>query len=145
MRSGNTQYTQAHKALNDIGVLTDHGSAGRDFAIVSLDWLYRPARNLVWKRGTGWKLSIDGRAYADSIPIGPPDMRPGKAARACARLLTEQNRRQREAIESAVRDTFGGETLSDLLGWQAADDLRAPILKAFRADVLAEQDGDGRD
>lgn len=144
MRGDTHYYNQAHKALNEIGITTDHGSTGPDLAIVSLHYLYRPARSLVWHRERGWQLSIDGRSFADDIPIGPPDMTPGKAAHACARLLTEQNRRQREAIETAVRDAFGDETLSDLLGWQALDDLRAPILKAFRADVLAEQDGECR-
>ncbi|MFG1857475.1 hypothetical protein ACGFJT_36960 [Actinomadura geliboluensis] len=99
MRSGNTRYTRAHKALNKIAITTDHGSTGPDFAIVSLSYLSRPAQSLVWHRERGWKLTIDGRAFADSILIGPSDMTPGEAT--CTRLLTEQNRRQREVIETA--------------------------------------------
>ena len=147
MHGGTYYYNQAHRALNDIGIATDHGSSGPDMAIVSLDRLYRPASSLSWQRERGWTLSIEfGVGYRYRyIPVGPPDMTPGKAARACARLLTEQTRRQRQAIETAVQDTLSAETLGYQLGWQAIADLRAPILKAFRADVLTEQDRDQAD
>lgn len=143
MRSGRTQYTQAHKALNDIGILTDHGSTSPDLAIISLDYLYRPASYLSWKRGEGWRLNFDGRAYADHIQIGPPDMTPGKAARAVARLLTEQAKRQAAALTEAVYEALGDD-LMERLGYDAVWQLRRQITATQTADVLAEQDGDDR-
>lgn len=146
MRSGRTQYTQAHKSLNDIGILTNHGSMGPDLAIVSLDRMYRPASSLVWQRERGWELSIalPGPTYDyRDIPIGPPDMTPGKAARAAARLLTEQAKRQRQATEEAVYTALG-DGVKKRLGDENVSYLRRLIVKAMDTDVLAEQDGDDR-
>lgn len=143
MRGGSTYYTQTTKALNDIGVATNYGSHGPDLAIISLDYLYRPASSLTWQRERGWELSIEvpGPSYAwRDIPIGPPDMTPGKAARACARLLTEQAKRQEEAVRTAVYTALG-EGVEKRLGWDTTSYLRDQIVKALRADVLTDQDG----
>jgi hypothetical protein len=144
MRGGGHYYTHTQKALTEIGIATTHGSSGPDLAVVGLDELYRPATSLCWHRHDGWTLNFDGRPYADNIAIGPPDMTPAKAARACAALLTEQAKRQEVAIRTAVRKVLAGEELIDRLGWQRVADLREGIVAAFRADVLAEQDGAGR-
>lgn len=144
MRGGGYYYTQTQKALSEIGIATTHGSSGPDLAVVGLDELYLPAVSLCWHRYDGWTLNFDGRAFADNIAVGPPDMTPGKAARACAALLTEQARRQEVAVRTAVRKVLGGEELIDRLGWRRVADLREGIVRALRADVLAEQDGAGR-
>lgn len=144
MRGGTHYYNQAHKALNDIGVLTDYGATGPDLAIVSLDQMYQPASSLTWQREKGWELSIalPGPTYNyRDIPIGPPDMTPGKAARAAAKLLTEQAKRQADALTEAVYEALGDD-LMELLGYDTVWQLRRQITATQTADVLAEQDGD---
>lgn len=140
MRGGQYHANHGHTALTDIGVNATPGGYAPEFGIVRLHEMYRPAKHLDWHHERGWTLAFEGREWGDWIVIGPPEMTPGKAARACARLLTEQTEAQIRAVQLAVQ-TVLGEDLEELLGWETVADLRKRIGREFDADVLVGQDG----
>ena|SRR5690606_347387 len=143
MRGGQHYSTQAHRALTEIGVAATPAGHGADFGLVRLDEVYRPAKTLTWHTERGWTLTFEGREWGDWIVIGPPEMTPGKAARAVATLLTAQAQQQTDAVKNAIYSALG-EKLEDRLGWETVRDLRNQILSAMDADVLAGQNGGGR-